>query len=202
MDAPADPLEKWLRAARAGSRSALGRALDAARPLLMQIAADELGADLRGKVGASDVVQESMADAVRGFGQFQGVTPADWLAWLGQVLRHNLRDCARRYRGADKRDVRREVPLAAGSASSAPALPLAADDTGPDGALLAAERAQRLERAVARLSEEHQQALRLRNQEDLSFEEVGRRLGRSAEAARKLWARALARLAEALGESP
>jgi RNA polymerase sigma-70 factor (ECF subfamily) len=202
MDAPAGPIEQWLQAARAGSRSALGRALDAARPLLLKIAADELGADLRGKVGASDVVQESMADALRGFAQFQGATPADWAAWLGQVLRHNLRDCARRYRGTDKRDLQREVPLEAGSTSSAPALPLAADDTGPEGAVLAAERAQRLERAVARLSEEHQQALRLRNQEDLSFEEVGRRLGRSAEAARKLWARALARLAEALGELP
>jgi RNA polymerase sigma-70 factor (ECF subfamily) len=202
MDAPADPIEQWLQAARAGSRSALGRALDAARPLLLKIAADEPGADLQGKVGASDVVQESMADAVRGFAQFQGVTPADWAAWLGQVLRCNLRDCARRYRGADKRDVRREVPLADGSTSSAPALPLAADDTSPDGRLLAAERAQRLERAVARLPAEQQQALRLRNQEGLSFEEVGRRLGRSAEAARKLWARALACLAEALGEAP
>jgi RNA polymerase sigma-70 factor (ECF subfamily) len=202
MDAPADPIEQWLRAARAGSRSALGRALDAARPLLLKIAQDELGAGLQGKVGASDLVQESMADAVRGFAQFQGVTPEDWAAWLGQVLRHNLRDCARRYRGADKRDVRREVPLAAGSTSSAPALPLAADDTGPDGAVLAAERTQRLERAVAGLSEEHQQALRLRNQEGLPFEEIGRRLERSAEAARKLWARALARLAEALSEAP
>jgi RNA polymerase sigma-70 factor (ECF subfamily) len=153
MDAPADPIEQWLHAARAGSRSALGHALDAARPLLLKIADDELGADLRGKVGASDVVQESMADAVRGFAQFRGTTPEDWVAWLGQVLRHNLRDCARRYRDADKRDVGREVPLAAGSTSSAPALPLAADDTGPDDALLAAERAQRLERAVARRSE-------------------------------------------------
>ena len=170
--------------------------------MLLKIAEEELGADLQGKVGASDLVQESMADALRGFARFRGTTPADWLAWLGQVLRHNLRDCARHYRGADKRDVRREVPLDNGSTSSAPALPLAADDTGPDDALLAAERAQRLERAVARLSAEHQQVLRLRHQEDLPFEEIGRRLGRSAEAARKLWARALARLAEALGETP
>src|SRR5262249_3195387 len=137
--------------------------------------------------------------ALRAFGQFRGATPADWLAWLGQVLRNNLRDCGRHFRGTAKRDVGREVPLAHGSTPSAAGPPPAAGQTAPDQALLAAHARQR---PRAGRPAEQQEALRLRNEEGRPFEEVGRRLGRSAEAARKLWARALARLAEALGEAP
>src|SRR5207253_1741044 len=48
-----------------------------------------------------------------------------------------------------------------------------------------------LERVLDRLSEDYRQVLVLRHREECSFEEIGRRMERSANAARKLWARAV-----------
>jgi DNA-directed RNA polymerase specialized sigma24 family protein len=51
---------------------------------------------------------------------------------------------------------------------------------------------------LAQLPEPQQQIVRLRSYEDLSFEEAGRCMGRSAEAARKLWGRAIEQLQQLL----
>ncbi len=57
---------------------------------------------------------------------------------------------------------------------------------------------QRLQQALRQLSPDHEAVIRLRNWERLSFAEIGQRLGRSEEAAKKLWARAITRLKEVL----
>jgi RNA polymerase sigma-70 factor (ECF subfamily) len=54
-----------------------------------------------------------------------------------------------------------------------------------------AEEAAHLEQALARLPDDYQQVLRCRYQEDLTFEQIGERMGRTANAARKLWVRAI-----------
>jgi RNA polymerase sigma-70 factor (ECF subfamily) len=56
------------------------------------------------------------------------------------------------------------------------------------------EETAELKAAIARLSVDYQQVIRLRSFQRLSFVDVGRRLGRSADAARKLWVRAITRL--------
>jgi DNA-directed RNA polymerase specialized sigma24 family protein len=65
------------------------------------------------------------------------------------------------------------------------------------------ERAETVEQAVARLPEHLRQVVRLRHEGKLSFEEIGRRIGRTGAAARHLWLRAVAELElrlEASGE--
>ena len=52
-----------------------------------------------------------------------------------------------------------------------------------------------MRRALEQLPEHYQQVIRWRSWERLSFEEIARRTGRSAEAARKLWTRAVDELA-------
>jgi RNA polymerase sigma-70 factor (ECF subfamily) len=59
---------------------------------------------------------------------------------------------------------------------------------------MAHEQAEALHRVLGRLPAEYRVVLLLRHQDELTFEEVGRRMERSAEAARKLWARAVERL--------
>jgi RNA polymerase sigma factor (sigma-70 family) len=56
---------------------------------------------------------------------------------------------------------------------------------------MAREQDEALERALAQLPESSGQVIRWRNYERCSFEEIGRRLGKSAEAARKVWVRAV-----------
>jgi RNA polymerase sigma-70 factor (ECF subfamily) len=56
------------------------------------------------------------------------------------------------------------------------------------------EQAQALRQALERLPDDCRQVLVYRYLEGHTFEVIGQRLGRSSEAARKLWARAMERL--------
>src|ERR1700752_4820512 len=100
---------RWLAAAPAGSNEALGRALGACRNSLLLVAQHHLGADVQAKGGASDLVQETFLEAQRDFGQFRGTSEEELLAWLRQMLLHNVGTFSRRYRETTKRDVAREV---------------------------------------------------------------------------------------------
>ena len=76
---------------------------------------------------------------------------------------------------------------------------LPAPDPTPDQSLLRQEDAQRVRAALEQLPGPYAQVLLLRQRDGLPFEEVGRRLGRSAESARKLFGRALEQFRAALG---
>lgn len=199
LSSPAAEFAGWLRAARYGSRADLGRALEACRAYLQLIAESELGATLRAKVGSSDVVQESLLDAHRGFPHFRGTTRDEFLAWVGQILRHNLLDLARRYREADARRVDRERPL---DPAAAPVAELEDDGTPPDRRAVRAEDAARLRAALGRLSDDYQQVIQLRHHDRLGWDEIAAMIGRTPEAARKLWFRAVERLRLELALDP
>lgn len=191
-----DAFRSWLHAARGGSQTDLGRALEACRGYLLMIAESELGSTLRPKAGASDLVQESLLDAQRGFGRFAGATRDDFYAWVGQILRNNLADLARRYRGAGCRAVTRERPLAAAPSADTP---LVAADS-PSDVLTRAEDEDRLRAAIARLPDEARLVLAWRQHDRLGWAEIGARLGKSPEAARKVWFRAVERLRAEMGD--
>ena len=70
--------------------------------------------------------------------------------------------------------------------------------TGPVTALHRVENRERVERALAQLSEEHRQVLLLRYFEGFSAEETGQRMNRTAGAVRNLAARALVELGKHL----
>jgi RNA polymerase sigma-70 factor, ECF subfamily len=180
-----------LVAARAGSREALGEALEACRAYLLKIAEQELDPALRPKGGASDVVQQTFLEAQRDFARFAGNSEEELLAWLRQLLRNNLANFARDYRQAAKRRVDREVALDAGNSSGFPAGQVPADTTSPSGRAVAREQCEAVRRAVGRLPEDYRRVLTLRYQDGLSFEDIAAALGRSPNAARKLWARAV-----------
>ncbi len=202
MTPPTGDLERWLEAARAGSREALGEALQAYRTYLLLIAQQELDPELRAKGGASDLVQETFVDAQRLLGSFKGTAEGPWAAWLRELLLNNLADFVRRYRATGKRRVSREVGQPAGDSGADRGTEAAADTPSPSVTAMAAEKAAALERALGRLPEDYREVLLLRYQGDLSFEDIGRRLGRSANAARKLWLRALRELEQELEAPP
>src|SRR6516165_7648724 len=114
--APAD-VRALLAAARAGDRTARERLFADCREYLGLAARARVESWLRAKVDASDLVQQTLLEAHRGFGQFHGATEAEWLAWLRCILDHNAADFIRRYRGT-KRQAGREVPLIGGGGST------------------------------------------------------------------------------------
>jgi RNA polymerase sigma-70 factor (ECF subfamily) len=193
---------QWFHAARAGSREALGRLLEAARQYLVTIARQELEAELRAKNSPSDLVQETFVEAQRAFGNFQGETEAELLAWLRQLLLHRVGKLRRSFRDTQKRRLTREVALGGDSSSDGPAAALAANVLSPSGQAMEHEQDQALQAALARLPEDYRRVIILRYQDQLPFEEIGRLLQRSPDAARKLWARAVEWLQEELDPPP
>ena len=185
-----------LAAARRGSKKALGELLEKYRNYLILIARQELDAKVRAKGGASDLVQETFLEAQRDFAQFQGDREEELLAWLKQLLHNNLVNFARRYR-AGKRRVSREASLDARSPSRRPDPP--APGPAPDEHAAAEEQSRRVRDALARLPGNHRRVLLLRCRDNLSFEEIGKRMKRSTNAAQKLWARAVERLEREMG---
>ena len=200
MPEPADEFAGWLTAARAGSSEALGRILEACRTYLFLVAERELDADLRAKGGASDLVQQTFLEAHVAFGQFHGGSEDEVLAWLRQLLRNNLIDFTRLYRATAKRGMDRELPLAAADTPSQEGGGVAADTPSPSRHAMARERDEAMRAAMGRLSEDYRAILRLRHEDGLGFDEIAKRMDRTSDAVRKLWARAVYRLQQDVDE--
>ena len=186
---------RLLEAARGGQDDAFGRLFETFRRHLLLVAHRELPHGLRGKLGPSDVVQETAVDAQRAFEGFRGSTAEECFAWLRSILRNNVVDAVRRYELSQKRASGREISLATEAGRRQGGL-VELPHGLPDGSAIRHEDADVLARAMARLSGDHHAVLRLRYWEGLSFPEIGQRLGRSPDAVRKLWYRAVERLQE------
>ena len=190
-----------LAAARAGSPEALGQVLESFRAYLLLVADRELDPEVRAKGGASDLVQDTFLEAQRDFERFQGTSAEELRAWLRRVLLNNVANFTRQFRQRVKRDVGREVSLEAGGSSHERGAGLAADTVSPSDAALAQEQAQALARAMERLPEDYRQVLAFRHEEQLTFEQIGQKMERTANAARMLWLRAVERLQKEMGVS-
>jgi len=184
-----------LVAARDGEPEAFGPLFDAFRRHLLLVAHRELPVALRGKVGPSDLVQETAVDARRGFRSFRGSTAEECFAWLRSILRNNVVDAVRRYETAQKRAASREISLAT-AAGRREGRSLQMPNGLPDSSAIRREDAALLSAALERLSPDHQAVLRHRYWDGLSFVDIGAKLDRSPDAVRKLWYRAVARLQE------
>jgi RNA polymerase sigma-70 factor (ECF subfamily) len=192
-DGGGQSMSRLLEAARQGHAEAFGRLFETFRRHLLVVAHRELPHTLRGKVGPSDVVQDTAVDAQRNFPGFRGSTSEECFAWLRSILRNNVVDAIRRYETSQKRAAGREISLASDDGRRQGAK-LELPHGLPDGSAMRREDAFALATIMTRLSEDHQSVLRLRYWEGLSFPEIGTRLCRSPDAVRKLWYRAVERL--------
>jgi RNA polymerase sigma-70 factor, ECF subfamily len=183
--------DRMLEDARAGSPEALGRALEGCRRYLLLVAEKEMGPELRAKAGASDLVQETFLEAHRDFGGFHGESRGEFRFWLLRILMHNVGAFTRKFRETAKRSISREVGLGATSASGGPLFDLAASTASPSAKVVAREHSQALRTALERLPEDYRRIITLRYDENMSFERIGQEMGRSPEAARKVWSRAM-----------
>jgi RNA polymerase sigma-70 factor, ECF subfamily len=189
-----------IAAAQEGDRHALGEIFEQLRPYLRSRAQEQLDPQLQVKVSPSDVVQETLLEAHRGFAEFHGQSRAEVLVWVQGVLNHRIQTAYRKYRGTGKRDLSREVRLHETEESEQP-IQLVANQSSPSAEVIGGEERGRLEQALQELPPRYEQAIRLRNELGLSFQEVGIALNCSADAARKLWTRAIDQLATRLNES-
>lgn len=190
--------------ARAGSNSSLGRLLTLYSNYLKLLVTAQLDDRLRGRVSPSDIVQESFFEAHRDFGQFRGQSPGEFVVWLRRIVVNNILRMVEQHLLTEKRDVRREVAIEEigrrleQSTVRLETL-LAAEDNSPSGCAVQREDEIRLADTLAALPDDYREVIVLRHIEGLPFEEVGRRMERSAGAVRMLWLRALKVLREQMG---
>lgn len=182
-----------LARARAGSPSAVGKLFESTRAHLVFLANRQLPVALRPKVGPSDIVQETAVDVHRDFARFDGTTAEEFFAWVRSILQNNVLDAVRRYDTAQRRSHAKETSLSVvvdrEGVRVLPGLVRA-----PEASAIRREDAAAVIAVLGRLSADHQAVLRLRYWDDLSFPDIGVRLGRSEDAARKLWLRAVRQL--------
>jgi RNA polymerase sigma-70 factor (ECF subfamily) len=189
-------LERSIVAARDGSFAALGHLLDHYRDYLLHVASRELASDLVPKIAPSDLVQETFMQAAAAFPRFAGKTEAELRAWLRRILLNSIHDAAR-FCSAQKRDWELEVPLASAAAGNL-ADELSSPLPTPSEAFLNEESARAVSLALSQLKDADRAVIEMRSFQGLQFAEIGARLGISTDAARKLWGRAVDRLAATL----
>jgi RNA polymerase sigma-70 factor, ECF subfamily len=169
------------------------------------LAEAQLDRRLRVRFSPSDLVQETLMEAHRDFQQFRGTTEAEFLAWLRQILVHNLLVAVRRHLEAGKRDIRREISLEQvhadldTSALSMAAI-LAQGGTSPSAHVQREELLVALADSLASLPPDYREVIVSRHMEGQSFAEIAEGMGRSEGAVRMLWLRAIGQLRAKMGE--
>lgn len=192
------PFNECIRLAQAGCPDALGELYERSRRYLLLIANQSVDARLRAKLGPSDIVQETLLKAKRHFDRFEGHSKAELRAWLRMILLNCVQDANRRFQPGAQRDLTRERNLQSILRYASDTWPTACGET-PSQLAMAAEQNAALSAAMARLPSEYRQVIVLRNLERRPFAAIGETLGRSADATRKLWLRAIDRLREHMG---
>jgi RNA polymerase sigma-70 factor (ECF subfamily) len=144
------------------------------------------------------LVQEALLLAWRHFSEFRGTTGPELVRWLQTILRHVAVSQARHEARAGH-PIRAHATADEGMAGTPGPEPPDPTLVPPDEAVADQERDAAVRNALAALPEDYRTAVRLRYFEHLPFDEVGRRLGRSGEAARKMVMRAAQELGARLG---
>ncbi len=160
-----------------------------------------LDADLRVKVAASDLVQETLLAAQRAFDRFDGSTDEELRFWLRRILLNKLSSSQRRYFHTAKRQISREKPLPSQSDSQSREPSFVDLGVTPRAHALAQEQARQIEQELERLPQRDREVIELRCFERKSFVETGQILQISTDAARKRWCRAIERLRQQLEAS-
>ena len=196
MHEPTD--EELVRRIRAGDDAAARLLFERHVPALRARARSRLPASLRGKVAESDVIQDAYLAAFLAIDGFEDRGDGSFAAWLQRILERKIANEVRDGLATAKRDAQREVriPTGTGAAGAEP------DQLSPSAEVIAEEDAERVRAARAALSEDHRTVIALVHDEGLTLAAAGERMGRSADAARKLYARAVAELAARLRPSP
>jgi RNA polymerase sigma-70 factor, ECF subfamily len=168
------------------------RGLDRYRAYLHLLARVQIDRRIQAKVDASDVVQQTLVEAIQGWGGFRGESDAERAAWLRQILAHNLANTFRDL-GREKRDVRREQSIHAALEQSSACLAswLAADQSSPSQKAVESEQAVQLANALANLPEAQREALTLHHLSGWTLEQVAQELERSPAAVAGLIKRGL-----------
>lgn len=177
-----------------GDKASLDKTLQKYEGYLKLLAEVQLGQMLQSRIGASDVLQETLLKAAQGWDQFRGTTEAELLGWLKKILLNNVHQ-AIQFHTAGKRSIRREISLDRMNAMhlSTAALDhaLIAQISSPSEPAKRHETVLIVADCLAELDEKCHQIILLRTLLGKPYSEIAQRLGKSEAACRMMWLRAI-----------
>ena len=171
--------------ARAGDRSAFDTLAHRCQDRLAAMVRSRIGAKLRARVEADDIVQEAFLRAYKAISNFNWQGDDSFFRWLTRISEHLIWNAAQKQ----------------------PRLELMLDDqfkgpaTRPDQSLRRQERFDRLEAALSALNPEQREAVRLSRIEGQSIARIAESMDRSPAAVKMLLSRALKRLKSSFGDT-
>lgn len=176
-----------LKDAKAGSSEALNRLFERCAGRLLALIRVRMGRSLRAHLESQDILQASLLKAFSRIDQFERSDTGSLMAWLARIAENEIRDQAE-YHHRKRRDAARIVRPPGGLEG------LDAQVRSLVSGIILGESMERLERAIESLEDKHREVILLRKFEELSFPQIGQRLGKSPDACRMLLARALTAL--------
>ena len=191
-----DKTRQLVALAKDGDRLALNQLCAVYGQRVLWLVRLRMGAELRSKLESVDLVQDVLVSALKDLGNFTYNTEGDFVRWLSKIAENRLRDNLDKLH-ADKRDIRKEIPLRAhGQSTGGRPLgghePLAA--TTPSLIMSKREDLSKLEKAMDALKPAYREVIILTKIKGLSYGEAGKQLNKSADAVRMAVSSALAEL--------
>jgi RNA polymerase sigma-70 factor (ECF subfamily) len=173
--------------------------LEKCRAYLMLLASSQVETWLRQRVDTSDLVQQTLLDAVARRDQFRGTSEAELLAWLRAILSNNLVDAFRHFH-REKRDVARNLSLDEEISHSFRRIDalVTSSASSPSRKAETNEQLLRLPKALEALPEAQREAIVLHHLQGLKLSETAQAMGRSESSIGGLLHRGLKRLHELL----
>jgi RNA polymerase sigma factor (sigma-70 family) len=185
---PLDSTARLLLRVRKGDARAKELLMKRYLAALQRFAHGRLPAGARDLLDTQDLVQVTLIRALEHVERFEPQGPGSFHAYLRQALMNQIRDQARRVARSPERS---DLPG-----------DLAARERSPLEQAIGRDALERYESALARLSPEQQEAVVLRLELGFTYEEIAEAIGSpTANAARMLVTRALARLAEMMRDA-
>jgi RNA polymerase sigma-70 factor (ECF subfamily) len=206
MSQPPSESEHLAKRLLAGDHGALECLFDLHRRRLRSMIELRLDWRLRGRLDASDVLQDAYLDLASRLNEYRRNPKLPPFLWLRLVVGECLINVHRHHLGAQMRDPAREVSLYRGAMPEASSAALAArllgKHTSLSQAALRAERTLKLQEALNSLDPIDREVLALRHFEQLSRGETAQVLGITEDAAAKRYVRALRRLKAVVAAMP
>jgi len=173
--------------ARDGSDAALDELLRRYAGKLRSLIRLRMGRELRASTESGDVLNATWLKAFVRIGQLHAEDGTSFMGWLARIAENEIHDL-REFQRRGKRDRMAEVPIDDGDRE------LAARIRTQTSRVALREGLDRLERAMEQLETDHREVIVLRMLEELTFPEVAERMGRTPDACRMLFARAMTAL--------
>lgn len=191
-----------LNRAQQGETAAREELLERYRDYLRRMVAVRLDRRLAARVDASDVVQDTLTEASRRFDDYLKERPIPFYGWLRQLAGERVIDAYRRHVTSQRRSVAMEQhdPIVPDASSDALVRRLSAEDTSPSNHLMRQERHERVNAALASLSQRDREVLVMRHLEHLSTAEIAALLEITEPAVKSRLLRALIRMRELMRE--